>query len=277
MTRGTLTAAALMIVLWMSAGAERAIAAAPPADDTAARVAEAQRKLAERQAAAKKVTAAAVAAKPASRPATAPAADGPKRSDRVVFLLDLSGTAASNGRSWESRAAIGRAVASLGGKQAYAILIACHGGAVYPKNATMLGATPPNLELSADFLRDFTGGGADGLAVGFDRAAALQPDVVWVLTDGDFTEGVPIAEAAKRLRATGARINSSLIGASDLATAKQLALIYGMAADNGGICVDDEGRRLDFLPAKSRDPSPAGNEHPADLPDLAKGPNVLKE
>ena len=40
MTRGTLAAAALMIVLWMSAGSERVVAVSPPADDTGARVAD---------------------------------------------------------------------------------------------------------------------------------------------------------------------------------------------------------------------------------------------
>ena len=188
---------------------------------------------------------------PATRPATAPAtrpawtsvafAD-PGPATRVVFACDFSGSMLSKAASLKEELA--KAVDGLGPHQSFNVLFLQDGRPLALNEARPVPATVPNKRRLYKFLEDVvTSGTSDplpALRLAFDQ----QPDLIYVLTDGDFPNNNAVLESVRRLnRGNRVRVNTvAFVNDKDTDT-DFLDLLKAVARENGGgFRRVDEGR-----------------------------------
>lgn len=221
------------------------------ADDQRAREEAANRKLIEARKARER-------AATTTRPTTQPGAGSPatqaagKKSDRVVFVIDATGSMSSQLPS--VRDEVGKALSALKPDQFFGIVIFSeHAASRFEKQ--MMPATEANVRRAYAFLQSVDASGPGNPAPGIAAAAAMNPDVVWLITDGDWDdEQEPIKATLAAVAPGRLRINTTIkfAGKND----SGCELIEKISLLGRGICVDGEGKRVRIaLTPSSRSPS----------------------
>jgi hypothetical protein len=89
--------------------------------------------------------------------------------------------------------------------------------------------------------------GTGDLDVGLAAALSLRPEVVWVVTDGDYPNPEATLQDVKRRNATvKARINAVALIEPGLDLASEFrGNLLKLTSENNGVCVGPDGQRLD--------------------------------
>jgi hypothetical protein len=233
------------------------------------RIAAAQRRLEERQRAAKEAAArAATQPAAATRPATTRPAGAGKASKKVVFVIDASGS--MNNKLADVQAEVGKALSGLQPDQQFGIIAYMDNRAI-PFKPALLPATDANKAAAWEYVStQILAAGTGDPTSAIQAAAKLRPDVVWVLTDGDFGDpDAAIAETTKAAKAAGCRVNTTTLFLTDPENDNVFSpALRRMATATGGVCVGPDGKPLPPLDGKPVPPPPQAP--PA-------GPSILQD
>lgn len=246
-------------------------------DVTAERLEAAKRRLEERQRAAASRPVATSAPRPTTRPgATATtqptggnqpaAATASRKSSRVVFLIDGSGSMIS--RMSSAKEETRKAMSELPPGTLFNVVVDGDGGMYLMAFAGLVPATPANVRKADEFVEDLSASGSDAASAAFAAIVPLRPDVVWYATDGDYTEPAKhLAKVADAARKGRFRVNTVTRFAAKPNDAAKVA------AAGGGVCLDDQGNEV----RPQADAPAAKPVAAAPAPAKPSGPSIFRE
>ena len=173
-----------------------------------------------------------------AKPAVAPA-----KSQRVLFVVDGSGSMLS--RLDVAQKIVRDAVKSLPPNQAFNVVLAaeharCFRGAPVP-------ATEENKSAASALIDQTTARGAADVLTAVQIAFDQQPDVVYLITDGDVQKTEKLAEAMAKMNAGKAKVNTTVACCASDNVAGMKAL-WRLAQETGGVCTNDQGIPLTSEP-----------------------------
>ncbi len=160
-------------------------------------------------------------------------AGGPVAS-RVVFLCDATGT--MTGLKFDLlKKQLNQTVGNLQPVQNFNIVLFADSGAT-AMNPSLAAGTPQNKRKAADFLQKFAPRGGTNPLPGVEMAFAMKPQVIFLLSDGEFDNLVSYDEVLDKIKTlnTGknVRVYTILFGDRDPRAEQTLKTI---AEDNGGV------------------------------------------
>jgi hypothetical protein len=118
------------------------------------------------------------------------------RGVRVVYVCDLSGSMMNKFESL--REALRRSVAGLRAPQSYAVVFFQDDG-VYPKRPELRAATAENEREFERLLGGASAHGSSDAVPALREAFALEPDTIFILTDGDFPNNAQVLSEIRKL------------------------------------------------------------------------------
>lgn len=185
-------------------------------------------------------------AKPAATqpivPATAPVADphasvliGTSDTDKIIFLVDASGT-------WPMKLAspkneLQKAIGSLRPTQAFNFIFFQNNNEKFAAldKTKLLNADPENKRQAYRFLDDVNAPGSADPAPAIMLAFQQHPQIIYLITDGDFPPDKAFRERVAKLNKDHAvKINTVAFVATGDTDVEHLKLLEAIAKDNGG-------------------------------------------
>ncbi len=190
---------------------------------------------------------------PTSRPTTLPVRKAMEAAKRVVFMLDKSGSALDSFDS--ERIAVVHSLESLKGGQEFGVVTLDDTDSPIALDDRLLPVTEDNRVKARKFLNSLWVKGEDHTLSAFRAAFTLKPDLLIVLTDGPEVTDELLVE----IRKSAAKLHCRIDVAYFQHISKADARLIRLAEQNGGLCVDQDGRigkEPDPLPGKRIDGRP---------------------
>jgi len=150
----------------------------------------------------------------------------------VVFLCDSSGSMLNKFAS--VRAELNKAVQHLKPMQSFGITFFGENRA-NGMASQLLMATPQNMARATDFLENVSPRGTTDPIPGLEAAFKQKPQLIFLLTDGDFPDNDVVLNRIRQLNKDHAVTSNTIafVGESDTDTAF-MALLKKIASENGG-------------------------------------------
>jgi len=226
----------------------------------------------------------------ASQPTTQAATPAGSRPRRVVFVVDASGSMMT--KLDAVRVQIRAGLQELAERDYFNLVAEQNGGAVpFAKQMTL--ATPANVQEAAKWIMALEARGGGSFDHALPAGLNLHPDSIWLVSDGDLdapletlkairkanTARIPINTVFHFAEMAGGRVVTIGVKAGSAPAAIGSAaerLLWQIAEDSGGICLDREGKRILQPPGQPLELKPAPAPTPAPLAPV-KGPSIFRE
>lgn len=189
--------------------------------------------------------------------APAPAKAAARKPQRVVFVIDMSGSMID--KISAVNAEVVKGVAALAPGTSFNVILAAEDKAEPYLSRPVLASPEAAAELHA-YLNDFVTSGTSNMTPAVDLALRQQrADVVWFITDGDMPNN---DEFVKRVRAGNrgrrARINAvaATTSGDSETSASFVRLLCTVTAEHGGKCFDMTGAVIDLASLPPPPPPP---------------------
>lgn len=184
------------------------------------------------------------AAKPPEQPVVARAAASNKR---IVFVIDVSG--AMTDRLALVKEEVRKAVAGLPPEMKFNICASSSNRSARFKDQPVL-PTPGLVAEFNRFLDLLTTGGKGDVMASVESAMQQQPDVMWIVTNGDIQSGDELRDRIRDMNRDGhTRVNTVVAGDTKRPitpeTARWVKYLAELASANGGRCIDLTGAPVD--------------------------------
>lgn len=196
-------------------------------------------------------------------PATAEALQDGRR--RIVFVIDTSASMIPVLRTVKEE--VSRAARQLPREALFNVIVDLEGktSTAFPD---LIAPSKETATVVDEFLGDVTATGDSSVELALAAAARLRPDVIWFLSDGDFSKPAATLAAVKAAaRLGGPHLNVTTAFAKD---AEHRATLAALAAAGNGVCVNEFGRPV-------RPGDPAWTDRYADDNLGSKSPTILVE
>jgi hypothetical protein len=151
---------------------------------------------------------------------------------KVAFVCDASGSMLNKMASLKME--LSKAVTALKPSQSFGITF-FHETRCMSLETSLVAATPQNKRKATGFLEDITCGGTTNPIPGIEQAFRQQPQLIYLLTDGDFPDNALVLARIRELNNKKlVKINTiAFVDSSDSDTAF-LDLLKTIAKENGG-------------------------------------------
>lgn len=155
---------------------------------------------------------------------------GPRR---VTYLCDMSGSMVSKMASLKGE--LSASIARLEPDQSFNVVFMGNASGDVVSRTGLVPATPGNKRLAYRLMDDVTTSGASSPEPALSLALRQRPDLIYLLTDGDYPDNNAVLSTVRKLNADKkVRISTiALLNAQDTDTAF-LALLKTIAGENGG-------------------------------------------
>jgi hypothetical protein len=198
-----------------------------------------------------------VEARSETRPVTRPAAAAP--APRVAYLLDASGSMIPH--LADAVKEVAKALDGLAEGQEFAIVVAQDGRAF--ELVKWSRASDATRDAAWQELKGLITSSTDGIVPAFELLAKLKPDVVWLISDGDFNDNMKIRNASRaHQKAAPFKLNAI----ARYMEPERVDFVVSLCHERGGRCYGDDGQPI-------APPLPPAPPPPSDRP---KGPSVIK-
>ncbi|MDB5333538.1 MAG: hypothetical protein JWP03_4689 [Phycisphaerales bacterium] len=151
---------------------------------------------------------------------------------KIAFVCDASGSMLNKMASLKLE--LSKAVTALKPNQSFGITF-FHETRCMSLETSLVAATPQNKRKATGFLEDITCGGTTDPIPGIEQAFRQQPQLIYLLTDGDFQDNAAVLAKVRELnKDKRVKINTiAFVDSSDSDTAF-LDLLKTIAKENGG-------------------------------------------
>jgi hypothetical protein len=155
---------------------------------------------------------------------------------RIVYVCSASGSMV--GTVDTLRVALRKSIADLRAPQSFNLVILA-GRPIYVLNREgPVEASPAATQRAADFLDRLAPSGEERFPEALDLAFQQKPDVIYLLTDGDFTDNQAVTDLCKKLNSDKkVKINTILFVAGKQSLNEELSfvpILKTIASDSGG-------------------------------------------
>ncbi|MDB5299959.1 MAG: marine proteobacterial sortase target protein [Phycisphaerales bacterium] len=156
----------------------------------------------------------------------------PSGARKIAFVCDASGSMLTKMASLKLE--LSKAVNALKPNQSFGVTF-FHETRCTSLDSSLVAATPQNKRKANNFLEDVTSAGPTDPIPGIEQAFRQQPELIFLLTDGDFPDNALVLRRIRELnRDKRVKINTiAFVNSSDSDTAF-LGLLKTIATENGG-------------------------------------------
>ena len=170
-------------------------------------------------------------------------AGAPVKAQRVLFVLDGSGSMLS--RLDVGQKIVRDAIKGLPTNQTFNVLVAAEHARCL--RGAPVAATEENKNAGTALVDKTTARGAADVLSAVQMAFDQQPDVVYLVTDGEVQKTQKLAEAVAKMNGGKAKINTTVACCASDNVAGMKAL-WRIAHESGGVCTNDQGIPLTSEP-----------------------------
>jgi hypothetical protein len=171
-------------------------------------------------------------------PMMAQAAPRRVRQPRVIFVCDTTGSMTD--KLAFAKAEILKAVASLKPGAMFNVVFVGEDGKADPFRPEMVEASAAESAALNDRMTPIKADGSGDPLIAMMQALEERPDVIWLVSDGDFANNNALLEGLKAANST-ARINTLVISTDRDTSESRRALMARIAYDHRGVCRDEQG------------------------------------
>lgn len=213
----------------------------------------------------------------ASRPTSKPSASAPTSKPsptaalpRVVFLVENRGQLLPHEKSIKTEVFTG--VTELAPGQLFSVVLAANTHVTALSKDSLVPANEQNRQAARKLLDDSEFGGKSGLFEGLAAVAKLKPDVVWLVSSGEYADNAAVIEHIRKLQSQSRlRINVVTNYALD---ARAMEMLTRLAGETGGSC---DGKRVGPLAPLAPAVPVMTPVSPKVTVDDPQGPSIFRE